>query len=138
MAACPRRTERCKALRFACWNADKVRSRKLELEHFLNQRGADICLLNETILKPGQAFRLANYVCHHTDRLTAGGGPAILVHRRIVHHSLPVLGLTHSEATAIEVILAGRPVKKLAAYLSPSRPLIGTDLTTCFGGGCRS
>jgi len=31
--------------------------------------------------------------------------------------------------------LAGRPVKILAAYPSPSRPLIGEDLTACFGGG---
>jgi hypothetical protein len=31
--------------------------------------------------------------------------------------------------------LAGRPVKILAAYLSPSRPLIGADLTVCFGWG---
>jgi hypothetical protein len=39
------------------------------------------------------------------------------------------------EATAIQVILAGRPVKILTVYLSPSRPLIGEDLTACFGGG---
>ena len=32
-------------------------------------------------------------------------------------------------------MLAGRPVKVLAAYLSPSRPLIGADLDACFGGG---
>ena len=31
--------------------------------------------------------------------------------------------------------MAGRPEKILAAYLSPSRPLIGADLTACFGGG---
>jgi hypothetical protein len=31
--------------------------------------------------------------------------------------------------------MAGRPVKILAVYLSPSRPLIGSDLTACFGGG---
>jgi len=53
----------------------------------------------------------------------------------VVHLSLPVPGLTHLEATAVQVILAGRPVKILAAYLSPSRPLIGADLTACFGGG---
>jgi len=71
MAARPRRTERCKALRLVCWNADGVHGRKLELEHFLSQQGVDISLLSETFLKPGQAFRLANYVCHHTDRPTA-------------------------------------------------------------------
>jgi hypothetical protein len=48
---------------------------------------------------------------------------------------VPVSGLTHLEATAVQVTLAGRPVKILAAYLSPSRPLIGADLTACFGGG---
>jgi hypothetical protein len=38
------------------------------------------------------------------------------------------------EATGIQVTLAGRPVKIIAAYLSPSRPLIGVDLTAYFGG----
>jgi hypothetical protein len=93
-----------------------------------------ICLLSEALLNPGKAFRLANYICHRTDSLTAGGGTAILVRRGIVHHSVPVPGLTHLEATAIQVILAGRPVKILAAYRSLSRPLIGADLTACFGG----
>jgi endonuclease/exonuclease/phosphatase family metal-dependent hydrolase len=96
-----------------------VRARKLELEHFLSQHGVDICLLMETFLNPGQALRLANYVCYRTDRPTAGGGTAILVRRCIVHHSVPIPGLTHLEATAVQVTLAGRPVKILAAYLSP-------------------
>jgi len=48
---------------------------------------------------------------------------------------VPVPGLTHLEATAIQVILAGRLVKILAAYFFPFPPLIGVDLTACFGGG---
>ena len=135
MAARPRKTVPCKALRLACWNADGVRGRKLELEHFLSQHGVDICLLSETFLKPDQAFQLANYVCHPTDRPTMGGGTANLIRRGIVHHSLPVPDLNHLEATAVQVTLAGRPVKILAAYLSPSHPLIGADLTACFCGG---
>jgi len=69
MAARPRRTERAKPLQLACWSADGVRGRKLELEHYLNQHGVDICLLSETFLNPGKTFQLANYVCHrrHTD-----------------------------------------------------------------------
>jgi hypothetical protein len=31
--------------------------------------------------------------------------------------------------------MAGKSVKILAAYLLPSRPLIGADLNACFGGG---
>ena len=53
MAARLRRTERAKALRLACWNADGVRGRKLELEHFLNQHGVDICVRHSsTMVKP--------------------------------------------------------------------------------------
>jgi len=72
---------------------------------------------------------------HRTDRTTTGDGTAILIRRGIVHHSLPIPGLTHLETTAIQVKLAGWPVLNLAAYLSPSRKLIGADLTACFGGG---
>jgi hypothetical protein len=135
MAARPRRNDRGKALRLACWNADGLRGRKLELEHFLGQHGVDICLLSETFINPGQAFRLANYVCHRTDRLTAGGGRAIIVRRGLIHHSFPVPGLIHLEATAIQIMLAGKTLIILAAYLSPSRPPIGADLDACFGGG---
>jgi len=135
MAARPRRTEWCKALRIACWNTDGLRGSKLQLEHFLSQHGVDICLLSETYLNPGQAFRLANYVCHRTDRPSTGGATAISVRRDIVHHSVPIPGLTHLEATAIQVTLAGKPLLTLAAYLSPSRPLIVADMTACFGGG---
>jgi hypothetical protein len=39
--------------------------------------------------------------------------------------------------TADQVILTGRPVKILAAYISPSCLQIEADLTACFGGGLR-
>jgi hypothetical protein len=112
-----------------------VRGRKLELEHFLNQHGVDISLLSETFLNHGQAFLLVNYVCHRTDRPTIGGGTVILVRRGIALYSVPIPGLTRLEATAIQVTMAGKPVKIIAAYLSPSGPLIGADLFACFGGG---
>jgi hypothetical protein len=31
-------------------------------------------------------------------------------------------------------MLAGKPLKILAVYLSPSHPLVGADLAACFGG----
>ena len=46
---------------------------------------------------------------------------------------MPVSGLTHIDATAIQVTFAGRTVIVLADYLSLSRPLIGADLSSCFG-----
>jgi exonuclease III len=91
-----------------------------DLEHFLGQHGVDILLLSETFLNPGQAFRLTNYVCHSTNRNTSAGGTAILVRRGTTHHSVPVLGLTQLEATAIQFVLAGRPVKIIAVYFHHS------------------
>ena len=128
------RMERCKALRLACWNADGVRGRNLELQHSLSKHGVEICMLSETFLNPEQTFRLHNYVCQCTDRPTVGGCTAILFRSGIVQHSVRVPGLTHLKATAIQVILAGRSVIVLAAYLSTSRPLIKADLSACFGG----
>ena len=42
--------------------------------------------------------------------------------------------MAHLEATAIQVTLACKPVKMLVAYLSPTRQLIGADLSACFDG----
>ena len=47
---------------------------------------------------------------------------------------MPFPALTNLEAFAIQVTLAGKTVIVLAAYISPSRPLIGADKPACFGG----
>jgi hypothetical protein len=52
-----------------------------------------------------------------------------MVFGHIVHNSVAVLGLTNMEAKVIQVLLAERPLKNFVAYLSPSRPLIGVDLS---------
>ena len=118
-----------KALRLACWNADVVSSRNLELGHFLGHYGIDIRLLNGTHLRSGKAFQMANYVRHRTDQLTEGGGTAVLVRRVIDHYAVPVQGRNHLEATVIQVMLVSKPVKILGVYLSPSRPLFVSDLS---------
>jgi hypothetical protein len=133
MAERPRKT-RGEDLRLACWNADGVCGRKLELEQFLRERGIDICLLNETHLVAERALTYANYVCHRTDRPTPGGGTAILVHKGIDHYAVPVSGLHYLQATAIQLVLVTRAEKLVSAYLAPTRPLIESDLTECLIG----
>jgi hypothetical protein len=53
----------------------------------------------------------------------------------IVHRAMPIPVLTHMKATAIQVTMASKPVKILAPYLSPFRPLSGAGLSACFDGG---
>jgi hypothetical protein len=100
-----------------------------------SQLGVDICLLNETHLVSGRAFRFAYYVCHRTDRQARGGGTATLGSRDIDHHAVPVSGLRHLEATAIHLVLANRLVRIVAAYLSPTLLLIESYLNECLSGG---
>ena len=47
--------------------------------------------------------------------MNAGGDTAILIHRGIVHISVPVPGLAQLKATAIQVMLAGKTALFLAA-----------------------
>ena len=115
MAARPGKTKVRKALRFACRNTERLQGRKVELEQIRNPYCVYIGFLSETFLNPGQAVQLVNYVCRRTDRLIAGCGTAVLVRSGIVHKSVPVPDRTHLEATAIQVILAGKPEKILAA-----------------------
>jgi hypothetical protein len=105
MSARPRRANGGKALRLAYWNADGVCRKKLVLDRFLNEHGVDICLLNETHLESGRAFRFANYICHGTDRQARDVGTAIIVRRDFDHYAMPVSGLRHLEATAIHLVL---------------------------------
>lgn len=69
----------------------------MELDHFQGQHGIDINLLAEKHLRSVEAFRVANYVCHSTDRLTKGVGTAILVRHDNDHYAVPVQGLKHLE-----------------------------------------
>jgi hypothetical protein len=78
---------------------------------------------------------MPNYVCNRNDRVTEGGGTAILVRRGIDHHAVPVEGLKHLEATAIQIMLANKPAKILAVYLSPTRSLTASDVSACLGSG---
>jgi hypothetical protein len=53
----------------------------------------------------------------------------------IDNYAVPVLGLSQLKTTAIQIMLASGPLKILAVYLSPFRPILGLDLSACFDGG---
>ena len=50
------------------------------------------------------------------------------------HYAVPVTGLRHPGATATNSTLSDRPVKILADFPLPSRPLIKRDLSSCLDG----
>jgi hypothetical protein len=53
----------------------------------------------------------------------------------IYHYGVLVSCLQHPEATAVHLVLTNRPVKLVAALVSPTRPLIESSLTDCLVAG---
>ena len=106
----------------ACWNADGVRGRKLELDHFLGQYVIDIYLLTESPLLSGEAFRMA------TDRLAEGAGTAILVPMAWITTLYMSKVYSTMEATVIQ---SCRPVNRLKSWRFTSRPSGLYVLRTC-------
>ena len=128
MAVQLRWTNHVRALLVTCWNTNSVHGRKLELDHFFRQHHVDICLLNETHLRPGEVCRFANCIGHRADRLTEGGGTAVLCCSTL--YLSRVWGMWRQ----LSCWPTGRWVI-LAVYLSPPWPLIDLDLSACLGGG---
>jgi hypothetical protein len=60
---------------------------RLELDHLLIEHSVDIRLVNETHLRPGEAFGFAGFVCNCRDRIAEGHGTAILVCRYVDHYA---------------------------------------------------
>jgi len=72
-----------------------------------------------THLRSVKVFRICNHVRHRNDRLTESGGIAILVYHSLDNHSVPVQGLEHLDANAIQDMLGSKPVKILAVTYHP-------------------
>jgi hypothetical protein len=92
------------------------------------------CASWKTHLHLDQALRSANYLYHQTDCPTRGG-PAILVRRGTDHYTVPVSDMQHLEVKNIRPVLVNRPINVVAVYLSPTRPLIKSNLTERLSGG---
>lgn len=77
-------------IKITSWNARSIRSKKLELFHFLEKHNVDICLISETWLNNNFSLRNNNYYSYRYDRSTGnGGGVAILIKKTIQHQLLP-------------------------------------------------
>jgi hypothetical protein len=58
----------------------------------------------------------------------------ILIHSVTDVYAVPVLGVQHLEASAMQLNLATRPTNLTAAYLPPTRTTIESDMTKCVSG----
>jgi hypothetical protein len=63
------------------------------------------------------------------DKPNLGGRTETPVNGGIDHCAVTALDVHHIEATAVHVVSATRPVKLVAAYLSPTRHSMESDVT---------
>ncbi|KAF9803544.1 hypothetical protein SFRURICE_008699, partial [Spodoptera frugiperda] len=102
------------------------------LKLLLDQRQADIALINETHLRPVDKLKLSGYHVYREDHVSPSGiayrGLAILVRRRIVHQLLPVPTLSAAYALGVEICINHQPTRVFAFYRPPQLRLAVADV----------
>ena len=98
-------------LNITFWNCQGIRSKRKELELYLNENSIDIIALNETFLKKKANFKIQGYDTIRNDRSTdSGGRVAFLVkHGLVVNKELRNADfniITDNEALAINLELS--------------------------------
>lgn len=112
------------------WNANGIKNKQTEFQHFMQKHKIDIALINETHLKPNVTINIPNYYTYKTDReTTKGGGTAVLIKTQIKHTQVHThKKLKHLETTGIQITHNNAKIKLNAVYNSPSHVLLETDL----------
>jgi hypothetical protein len=83
------------------WNANSLVSKQGELEEFMKRKKIHACLVSETHLKPNKRYKQYKHVVYRNDRLTQGGGTAIIIRHDIQHHVIDLPQLNSIEATGV-------------------------------------
>ncbi|GFU98263.1 uncharacterized protein TNCV_2420301 [Trichonephila clavipes] len=97
------------------------------IEEFLCDEDPDIIGIQETHLGPADSFKLPNYICHRSDRLShRGGGTAIFVRNSLRHHVVSFNTSTF-ENTTVRIELGNNTHLTLSCIYKPPRNHINTS-----------
>ena len=112
-------------LNITFWNCQGVRSKRKELELYLNENSIDIIALNETFLNKKVNFKLQGYDTIRNDRSTGKkGGVAFLVkHGLVVNKEFRTADfniITNNEALAINLKLSSKQNLTLPTIYCPN------------------
>ena len=111
-------------LNITFWNCQGIRSKRKELELYLNENSIDIIAFNETFLNKKVNFKIQGYDTIRNDRSTgSGGGVAFLVkHGLVVNKEFRNADfniITDNEALAINLELSNNPKPHFGHHLLP-------------------
>lgn len=112
------------------FNANNIGTKKHEFCRHLQKYKIDICLINETHLKPFHTFKIQNYIIYRNDREPGkGGGTAIAIKHGIPHKRIHLPPLLSLEATGVIVPINNVETLLGAVYKPPDRLLAVHDIT---------
>ena len=124
-------------LNITFWNCQGIRSKRKELELYLNENSIDIIALNETFLNKKVNFKIQGYDTIRNDRSTgSGGGVAFLVkHGLVVNKEFRNADfniITDNETLAINLELSCNQNLTLATIYCPNgKPNLSLFQTIC-------
>ena len=124
-------------LNLTFWNCQGIRSKRKELELYLNENSIDIIALNETFLNRKVNFKIQGYDTIRNDRSTgSGGGVAFLVKHGLVvnkeFRNADFSIIIDNEALAINLELSCNQNLTLATIYCPNgKPKLSLFQTIC-------
>ena len=114
------------ALRIVQWNAEGVRLKKTELQHFLKLKAIDVCCIQETHLSSSHLFFIRGYEVFRQDRAKRPKGGLLT----LVRNNIPAAEIQRSgqadldtEYLGVKLVLAGTPVSVFIIYSPPDKQI---------------
>jgi exonuclease III len=110
-----------RSTKLVTWNANGLKGKAIELQHFLKHNSIDIALIQETHLLPSDKCQFLGYKVYRSDRpgVTRAGGTAIIIKHQIPHHQIPSPLLKSLEYTSIQIQTIHGPLIVSSAYSPP-------------------
>ena len=110
------------------WNCRGLRSRREEIEIFIQKFSPAVLCLQETMLKTNkqqqQSFK--NYTCYYSSTDNGTGGVGILVKNTHLHRKLPLV--SNLQAIAVSVTIGQKAYTICSLYIPPCYHLHAEDL----------
>ncbi|KAK9703777.1 hypothetical protein QE152_g29107 [Popillia japonica] len=108
------------------WSANGLKEKRAELVQFILDLDADMVMVGETWLRPGDRLCITNYKVHRSDRLI---GVAIAIKKHLRHNLLPIPGLQLLEVVRVQIKVRGfGPMNIFPVYAPPTRGFVVESL----------
>lgn len=129
MANNPPAGQEYSTLKICFWNANGLKSKRLEVMDFLAIHKLNVLLVQETHLREHQKLKIPGMRSYRTDRADGFGGTAVFINDSIQHHQLYLRRTNNMEATGVQILTGRGPLNLFSVYIPPNKSL--TRNSTC-------